>query len=205
MRRLALHLLIAFAAFTLGIIVSLPWRFVNRFYGLPRRDVVISVADNHANDEFSEFDVDSESFHVASEISVERIHDGCLGCGDRKTVFRRAAAKRHEHATVTEIDLHSKTERQGELDPYYFNKLLRLIEEQDYFSMKGHYGMGWVDSLIVRIDVRVGDKHKRILTSNEGDVPIRLWGIYYAIEGARANVKWQTSSQPNKRLGQNRQ
>ena len=50
---------------------------------------------------------------------AERIYDGCTGCGDRKIVFQRAYSKKFEEATVTETDLHSKTERQGKLSAYY--------------------------------------------------------------------------------------
>ena len=66
-----------------------------------------------------------------------------------------------------------------------------MIEAQDYFSLNNQYAMGWVDSVIVTISVSIGDKHKVIKTRSEGDVPIQLWGIYYALEGAATNVKWE--------------
>lgn len=205
MRRLALIILIACSSFTVGIIVASSWRFISSSRsssssnapapGLTKQPANASV--------FA-----SEEFDLASEISFERIYDGCEGCGDRKIVFQRAASKRFEAATVNETDLHSKTERHGELNPYYFNNLLRLIEAQDYFAMSNQYAMGWMDAAMVRVGVRVGERHKTIVTRNEGDVPIQLWGIYYAIEGARAKVDWRTSPvtpQSNKRSQRTRQ
>ena len=194
MRRTTLFILIAFSSFTLGIIVSLSWSFISDSRTLPSGDVPASRL-NKQSDEASNFD-------LTSEISFQRIYDGCEGCGDRKIVFQRDASKKFEDATVIETDLDSKTERHGKLNPYYFNHLLTLIEEQGYFSMSDEYAMGWVDSTMVSVRVRIGDKHKVIKTSNEGDVPIQLWGIYYAIEGAWAKVEWQTSSaQSNKTPG----
>lgn len=131
-------------------------------------------------------------FDSASEISLERIFDGCSNCPDRKVVLRRDASKRFENATVIQTDLHSKKERYGELSAYYFNNLLKLIEGQGYFSMNNGYAMEWIDSLIVNIHVSIGDKHKTIRSRSEGHVPSQLWGIYYAIDGASANVKWKT-------------
>ena len=200
MRRLALFLLIASSSFTLGIIVSSSWRFIggSRLASSSNTPVSMLTKKPGYASVFA-----SEEFDLASEISFERIHDGCEDCADRKIVFQRVASKRFEEATVTETDLHSKRKRQGKLNPYYFNNLLKLIEEQGYFSMSNQYAMGWVDSTIVRVDVRIGDRHKTIKTRNEGDVPIQLWGIYYAIEGACAHVDWQASPvipQSNKRL-----
>jgi hypothetical protein len=134
---------------------------------------------------------DNANPDLASEISLERIYDGCEDCPDRKIVLRREGSKKFEDATVTEIDLHSKKERRGRLGAYHFNNLLRLIEAQGYFSMYKQYAMGVIDSVIVTIGVNIGDKRKVIKTRSEGDVPIQLWGIYYAIDGALGNVKWE--------------
>jgi len=130
---------------------------------------------------------------LASEIILENVHDGCIDCPDRKVVLRREGSKKHEDAIVSETDLHTKKERVGRLRAYYYNNLLRLIESQGYFDMKGGYAMGWVDSKIVTLTVSVGEKRKVIKTRSEGDVPIQLWGIYYALEGALTNVKWESS------------
>lgn len=55
------------------------------------------------------------------------------------------------------------------------------------------FGIGVVaaSAWFITISVSIGDKHKVIKTRSEGDVPIQLWGIYYAIEGAATNVKWE--------------
>ena len=204
MRRLALFILIACSSFTLGIIVSSSWGFISGSRSSSSRNTPVSRLTKEP-DYASEFA--SEEFDLASEISFERIYDGCEGCGDRKIVFQRVASKKFEEATVTETDLHSKTERQGKLNPYYFNNLLRLIEEQGYFGMSNQYAMGWADSAMVKVGVRIGERHKTIETRNEGDVPIQLWGIYYAIEGAWTHVDWRTSpvvAQSNKRLQRTR-
>lgn len=204
MRRLALFITIACSSFTLGIIVASSWRFVSGSRSSSSRDTPVSTITKQPG-YASEFP--SEKFDLASQISFERIHDGCINCGDRRIVFQRVASKKFEEATVTETDLHSKTERQGKLNPYYFNNLLTLIEEQGYFDMSNQYAMGWVDASMVKVYVSIGERHKTIVTRNEGDVPIQLWGIYYAIEGARAHVDWQTSPpipQSNKRLKRTR-
>ena len=200
MRRLALFMIIACSSFTLGIIVSSSWRFISDSRLSSSRDTPVSRL-NQQPGYASQFP--SEEFDLASEISFERIYSGCRGCGDRKIVFQRVASKKFEEATVTETDLHSKTERKGKLNPYYFNNLLTLIEEQGYFEMSNQYAMGWVDSAMVNVGVRIGERHKTVESGNEGAVPIQLWGIYYAIEGARAHVDWRTSpvnAQSNKAL-----
>jgi hypothetical protein len=91
---------------------------------------------------------------------------------------------------VTETDLHTKKQRQGKISAYYYNNLLKLIEGQSYFDMKDEYAMGWEDSLIVNMGVMIGDKHKLIRTRNEAEVPIQLWGIYMAVDGALTHVTW---------------
>jgi hypothetical protein len=151
------------------------------------REVPISKLEKQAGE------VPAPDFDLASEISFERIYDGCLDCRDRRIVLRRDALKKFDVATITETDLHSKKERHGKLRAYYFNNLLKLIEAQGYFNMNSQYAMGWADSLIVTISVRIGDKQKIIKTRSEGHVPIQLWGIYYAIDGALTNVIWRTS------------
>ena len=201
MRRSALFILIACSSFTVGIIVSSSWRFIGTSRWSPSQNAPASSLSKQPG-EASEVEPSWEKFELASEISFERIYDGCEGCGDRKVVIQRAASKKFEDATVTEIDLHSKTERQGKLNAYYFNKLIMLVEEQGYFSMNNQYEMGWEDATMVRVGVRIGEKRKIIVSRNEGDVPIKLWGIYYAIEGALANVDWRTS--PDKRLERTR-
>ena len=130
---------------------------------------------------------------LASEIILENVHDGCFDCPDRKVVLRREGSKKHEDAIVTETNLHTKKERVGRLGAYYYNNLLRLIESQGFFDMKSGYAMGWADSKIVTLTVSVGEKRKVIKTTSEGDVPIQLWGIYYALDGTLTNVKWDGS------------
>ena len=128
-----------------------------------------------------------------SEIILQRIFEGCEDCSDRKIVLERAKAKKFEEATVTETDLHTKKQRRGKLRPNFYNQLLRLVEAQGYFQMRDEYAMGWEDSTIVTLSVTLGAKRKIIKTRNEGEVPIQLWGIYYAIDGALANVKWEST------------
>lgn len=151
--------------------------------GLPSETLISDSAKQTA--ETAACDLDSE-------ISLERIHDGCENCPDRKIVIRRDSAKKFEDAAVIETDLHSKKERRGTLRAYYFNNLLRLIEGEDYFSMSNQYAMEWVDSVIVTISVSIGEKNKVVRTRSEGHVPIPLWGIYYAVEGASAHVRWES-------------
>ena len=130
------------------------------------------------------------AYDQSAEITIERVHDGCLNCPDHKIVLRRESGRKYGDATVTRTDLHSKKEVQGMLRAYYFNNLLKLIESQGYFGMKDEYAMGWVDSTIVTLSVAIGDRRKVIRTRSEGHVPIQLWGIFYAIDGAVANMNW---------------
>lgn len=179
MRSIILRLVVAILTCAVG--VTLP-----RFGSLRNQNSSSTLGPS------SKFQTDDPAVcDLASEISFERIYDGCLGCPDRKIVIRRDSFKKFEDASVVETDLHSKKEWRGRLNPYYFNNLLRLIESQEYFSMNDTYAMGWVDSTIVTVSVRIGDKKKVIRTRSEGDVPIQLWGIYYAIEGALAKVTWE--------------
>jgi hypothetical protein len=114
-----------------------------------------------------------------------------LGCGDKKIVIRTKGSREFEDATVTEIDLQTDKQRNGRLSSYYHGNLMRLIESQGYFAMNDEYAMGWIDSTIVKVDVRIGDTSKKITTRNEGEVPPPLWGIYYAIEGVLDHVSWE--------------
>jgi hypothetical protein len=128
---------------------------------------------------------------LPTEITLERVHDGCLGCGDKRIALRTEGSREFEDAIVTEIDLQSGKQRNGRLSSYYHSSLIRLIESQGYFSMNDGYAMGWVDSTIVKLRVSIGDTSKKITTRNEGEVPPQLWGIYYAIEGVLDHVSWE--------------
>jgi hypothetical protein len=128
---------------------------------------------------------------LPTEITLERVHDGCLGCGDKKIVLRTNGLREFEDAIVTEIDLQTGKQRSGRLSSYYHNNLMRLVESQGYFSMNDGYAMGWIDSTIVKLHVSIGDTSKDITTTNEGEVPLPLWGIYYAIEGVLNHVDWE--------------
>jgi hypothetical protein len=126
-----------------------------------------------------------------SELTLERIYSGCIGCPDNKVTLRRERGAKFNEAVVTYTDLNTKKQRQGKLSAYYYNNLLKLIEAQGYFDMKDEYAMGWEDSLIVNMSVTVGDKRKVIRTRNEGEVPLQLWGIYMAVDGAVAHTTWK--------------
>src|SRR5262245_17628499 len=103
MRRLSLFILIACSSFTLGFIVSSSWRFIrsSRSSSPPAAPALRTTKEPSYASEFP-----SEEFDLPSEISLERIYDGCNGCVDRRIVFQRVASKRYEAATVTETDLH---------------------------------------------------------------------------------------------------
>jgi hypothetical protein len=109
---------------------------------------------------------------------------------DHSLALRRTAGDHFAAVSVVYTDLHTKKQRQGELSAYYYNKLLQLIKAQGFMEMNDEYAMGWLDSLIVKMSVMVGNKRKTIRTSNEGEVPLQLWGIYMAVDGAEAYTKW---------------
>jgi hypothetical protein len=56
--------------------------------------------------------------------------------------------------------------------------------------MDDQYAIGWEDALVVKLTISIGDRHKTIRTANEGEVPLKLWGLYLAIDGAVARTKW---------------
>lgn len=137
------------------------------------------------------FPEDDPVLQQPSEISLERIHSGCTDCNDHSLTLRRASGDKFAPAIVTNIDLHTKKQRQGELSAYYYNKLLQLINSQGFMEMNDEYAMNWADALIVRMSVSIGDKRKTIRTNNQGEVPPTLWGIYMAVDGAVAQTKWR--------------
>ena len=127
-----------------------------------------------------------------SEITIERVYEGCEGCPDNKIVIRREQSDPREYKEATVVYTErAKKPRQGKLSSYYYDNLLKFIEAQKYFAMKDEYAMGWEDSLIVRTSVVIGDKRKVIRTRSEGDVPMELWGLFMAIDGAAAKTKWE--------------
>lgn len=127
-----------------------------------------------------------------SEITIERIYDGCEDCPDHKIAIRREQSDPREYNEATVVYTErAKKPRQGKLSAYYYDRLLKFIEAQKYFAMKDEYAMSWEDSLIVRMSVVIGDKRKVIRTSSEGDVPIELWGVFMAVDGVAAKTKWK--------------
>jgi hypothetical protein len=129
----------------------------------------------------------------ASEIELRRIYSGCRGCGDYSLTLRRGGGDIFADASVIRTELDTKKQRQGTLDGYYYNHLIQLIKSQGVFEMEDGYEMEWFDALVVRLNVSIGERHKTILTSNEGHVPLKLWGLYMAIDGAAAHTKWNDS------------
>ena len=51
--------------------------------------------------------------------------------------------------------------------------------------------MGWQDALRVTISVVSRGQRKTIETASEGDVPVKLWGIYMAVDGVVEKAQWQ--------------
>ncbi len=125
-----------------------------------------------------------------TEITMERIWDNCLDCGDYKVILRRDGIDPYKDATVTYILTKSKEQRQGRLYAYFYNDLTRLIESDGYFKLNDSYGLGVVDTLITKTSVVRDGKRKAIL-NNAGRAPIEVWGIEMAIDGVLARVKWE--------------
>jgi hypothetical protein len=127
---------------------------------------------------------------LASEIELRRIYSGCRGCGDYSVTLRRAAGDIFADASAVRTDLNTNKQRRGTLSAYYYNHLIQLIESQGILEMGDQYAMGWEDALVVKMSISIGDRHKVIRTANEGEVPLKLWGLYLAIDGAVAQTKW---------------
>ena len=127
---------------------------------------------------------------LASQIQLERINSGCTDCDDHSITLRRGAGDTFADAIVIRTNLHTKQQREGKLSAYYYNHLIGLIKSQGVMEMDDQYAMRWEDSLIVRMNISIGNRHKTIRTSNEGEVPPKLWGLYMAIDGAIARTKW---------------
>jgi hypothetical protein len=133
---------------------------------------------------------DDPDLKLASEIRLERINSGCIDCDDHSLTLRRNAGDIFADAIVVRTNLHTKQQREGKLSAYYYNHLIQLIKSQGIMEMEDQYAMGWLDSLIVKMNISIGDRRKTIRTSSEGDVPLKLWGLYMAIDGAVARTKW---------------
>ena len=126
----------------------------------------------------------------SSEIELRRINSGCSNCDDHSLVLRRSGGDIFADASVIRTDLHTQKQRTGTLSAYYYNHLIQLEKSEGIFDMDDQYAMGWMDSLVVTLNVSIGDRRKTIRTSNEGEVPLKLWGFYMAIDGAVARTKW---------------
>ena len=190
MRLVAFRIGVAFLTFVVGVALTV---FVNRSWMVEQvLTYPVKSIDRHFAARISvppraiKWD---ESF--PTEITLERIYSGCLGCGDKRIALRTEGSRRFEDAIVTETELQSGKQRNGRLSSYYHSNLLRLIESQGYFAMNDQYAMGWIDSTNVKVRVSIGETSKEITTTNEGEVPRELWGMYYAIEGVLDHVKWQ--------------
>ncbi len=127
---------------------------------------------------------------LGSEIELRRIYSGCRGCGDYSVTLRRAAGDIFADASAIRTDLDTNKQRHGTLSAYYYNHLIQLIRSQGIFEMGDEYAMGWEDALVVKLSISIGDRRKIIRTANEGEVPLKLWGLYLAIDGAVAQTKW---------------
>ena len=127
---------------------------------------------------------------LASEIELRRIHSGCEGCDDHSLILRRDANNIFADAFVIRTDLNTKKQRTGTLYAYYYNHLIQLIKSESVLELDDEYAMNWVDSLIVTLKISIGDRHKMIRTTSEGDVPLKLWGFFMAVDGAAAHIKW---------------
>lgn len=190
MRLFAFRMGVAFLTFVVGVALTV---FVNRSWIVEQvLTYPVKTVDRHFGPGISvppratKWDAS-----LPTEITFERVHDGCETCSDKRIVLRTAGSRKFEDAIVTEIDLQSGKQRNGRLDSYYHSHLMRLIESQSYFSMNHGYAMGWIDSTIVELRVSIGDSSKKITTTSEGEVPPQLWGIYYAIEGVLDHVSWE--------------
>ena len=137
-------------------------------------------------------DRDADSIRF-TEITMERIWMGCIGCGDYKVVLRRDGASPHKDAIVTYTPTKSSGQRQGTLYAGYYNDLTRLVESQGYFKLSDSYGLGVEDTLITKTSVDRDGRRKAVL-NNAGRAPIELWGIEMAIDGVLARVKWEKES-----------
>jgi hypothetical protein len=127
---------------------------------------------------------------TSSEIELRRINSGCEGCDDYSLTLRRNAGDIFADASVTRMTLQTQKQRTGTLSAYYYNHLIQLIKSEGIMDMDDQYAMGWVDALVVKLTISIGDRHKIIRTANEGKVPLKLWGLYLAIDGAVAQTKW---------------
>jgi hypothetical protein len=133
---------------------------------------------------------DDPDLNVPSEIQIERINSGCIDCNDHSITLSRTTGDKFASAVVVYTDLHTKKQRHGELSAYYYNHLLQLAKSEGLMEMSDEYAMGWRDALIVKMTVSIGNHRKTIRTSNEGRVPLHLWGFYMAVDGSVAHAKW---------------
>src|SRR4030095_3115400 len=189
MQTFTLRIIVVVLAFTVGTVVN---AIVNRstlvetsLTYVMKSTRIIGVKQTDLRPKEIAFDPS-----LPTEITLQRVCTWCKGC-PRKIILRTSGWSDFEEAAVTEIDLKTNYERHGTLDPYHHRNLIRLIESQGYFDMADQYGEWW-DATVVTSSVKIGDRYKRITTDNEGEVPLALWGIHYAIEGVVHHVSWDT-------------
>jgi hypothetical protein len=133
---------------------------------------------------------DDPDLKLSSEIELRRVYSHCRGCGDYSITLRRATGDIFADASVIRTDLDTNRQRHGTLSSYYYTRLLQLIKSQGILEMDDKYAMGTFDATVVKLSISIGDRRKVILTADEGDVPLKLWGLYLAIDGAAAQTEW---------------
>lgn len=131
-----------------------------------------------------------QNLNQVSEIVLERVYSGCNGCGDHRLTLTREKGDEFSDVKVTYVELHSTKKREGNLSAYYYNTVLKVLESQKYFDLKGEYAMGWEDALQTKITVKSGETVKTVQTRNEGEAPMELRTIYLAIDGAASHATW---------------
>jgi hypothetical protein len=133
---------------------------------------------------------DDPDLKLASEIELRRVYSNCRGCGDYSITLRRGAGDIHADASVNRTDLDTNRQRHGTLGAYYYKRLIQLIKSQGILEMEDKYAMGTFDATVVKLSISIGDRRKVILTADEGNVPLKLWGLYLALDGAVAQTEW---------------
>jgi hypothetical protein len=136
---------------------------------------------------------DDPDLKLASEIQLERTNSDCRGCDFHSIALRRTGGDIFADVFVLDTNLDTGKQREGKLSAYYYNHLLQLLKSEGFMEMDDQYAMLWFDALNVKMTVSIGNRRKTIRTSNEGQVPLQLWGLYMAFDGAVARTKWNDS------------
>jgi len=126
------------------------------------------------------------------EITMQVYNDWCGGndCPDYKIVFQRQGSADY-YSSVTRIATRTGAVELGYIYREEYDRLAKLIEAQSFFDLDAVYpkDSGCADCVFTTVTVMRDGRRKRVVQFF-GDLPLQLFTIHRAIEGASSHVQW---------------